>query len=90
MTNLWDPTCEFEADVRRMARSIARGGTADPSLQDHAARCAQCRETLEIGTWMQDFASMSVSTRPLPDPKYLWWKARGVSVIFDCRFLIVD
>jgi hypothetical protein len=64
--------CDREADVRRMVRNR----TDDAALRTHAARCAACRETLEVAAWMQQMAALPIDDASLPDPMYLWWKAK--------------
>lgn len=77
MTMQRERPCDHDDAVRRMARAVARGGSPDPALHEHVSRCAQCRETWAVATWMQTFAceSVAMGQTPLPDPKYLWWKA---------------
>ena len=75
---LWDQPCEHEEAVRLMARRIARGAApimTDETLRAHAVTCQLCQETLAVGAWMQQLATASISSAPLPDPQYLWWKA---------------
>lgn len=74
---MWERNCEREAEIREMARRMARSQSAvlDPAWRDHVAGCSICQDTLAVGTWMQEMASLSVSERSLPDPTYLLWKA---------------
>jgi hypothetical protein len=67
-----DRFCEREADVRRMVRSRAD----NEELRAHAAACAVCAETLTVAAWMQTMAAAPVTTTPLQDPAYLWYKAQ--------------
>ena len=72
---MWQRGCEHEDAIRQMARAMARGDAVDPVLREHAATCASCQETLTVASWMLELAETPVPAGPLPDPKYLWWKA---------------
>src|SRR5229473_99890 len=53
MTMRWKAACERDADVRGMARRMARGDAVDPALRDHIEHCASCEETMSVALWMQ-------------------------------------
>ena len=78
LTMLWDQPCEHEEAVRLMARRIARGAApvmtamTDETLRAHAVTCQLCQETLAVGAWMQQLATASISSAPLPDPQDPW------------------
>jgi hypothetical protein len=64
-----DEICERESETRRLAGTSA----GDAALQEHAASCPACLETLTVASLMRDLAAIPAN-RPLPDPAYLWWK----------------
>jgi anti-sigma factor RsiW len=67
--------CAHEAAVER----AARGGTPDAAVHAHLASCPACRETFEIVSFMTRFgadAEHEASSRELPDPSRIWWRAR--------------
>ena len=68
---IWEKICDREADVRQMVRLK----TENAELRKHAESCGQCRHTLEVAEWMQQFAARPLDSPPVSDPAYLWWKA---------------
>lgn len=69
---MWNQqSCEREPEVRRMVRL----GAHDPVLQEHAAGCRACRETLAVAGWMLELSALAEGERRVPDPAYIWWKA---------------
>jgi len=68
---IWEKICDREADVRRTVRLK----TENAELRKHAESCGQCRHTLEVTEWMQQFAARPLDSAPVPEPAYLWWKA---------------
>jgi hypothetical protein len=65
-------TCVHEQSVVEAAKS---GQWSEP-LRSHFAGCALCQESLQVSTWMQDFAETADEARELPDPRLIWLKAR--------------
>jgi hypothetical protein len=64
-------SCEHEAAVRELARST---GDA-PALRAHIERCAVCRETLAVATWLQQLAALPSETPSSLDPTMVWLRA---------------
>ena len=54
--------------------AMAAGELPD-ELRRHAVECAECAETLLVATFLRREAA-AAPARPLPDPAYLWWRAR--------------
>jgi hypothetical protein len=64
--------CIYEQSVLEAASS---GQWAEP-LRRHFAGCALCQESLQVSSWMRDFAETTHEARQLPDPRLIWLKAR--------------
>ena len=65
-------SCEKEAEIIESLR----GGAWDDALAKHAATCEICADTLAVSQFLlTDQRAAAV----LPDPDFLWWKAKLAS-----------
>jgi hypothetical protein len=67
----------LQCDMERQVESALRSGDVSQQLRDHAANCPVCSDLLLVADFLQTQATVAAADeRPLPDPGYIWWRAR--------------
>jgi hypothetical protein len=65
--------CDMESQIE----SALQRGDVSQQLRDHAADCPVCSDLLLVADLLQNQAIVAATDqRPLPDPGYIWWRAR--------------
>jgi hypothetical protein len=63
--------------MERQIESALNIGDMPQRLRDHATDCPVCSDLLLVADFLQTQAIATVADeRPLPDPGYIWWRAR--------------
>jgi hypothetical protein len=64
--------CRFESQILRAARSE----TLTDAQRAHLADCADCAAAVSVAPWIDGFSRISDREHRLPDPSFLWLKAK--------------
>jgi hypothetical protein len=66
-----------ECHREREVQAAASGGVWSDELRDHCAACSPCAETAVVAAALcADAQALEIEDGPLPDPRYLWLRAR--------------
>ena len=64
--------CPYASELEAALRT----GRWSEDLRAHSARCEECSETVFVARVMTELAAAETTEEPLPDPGYIWWRAR--------------